>query len=240
MSRFFLTANLRSHCFLLFGLIKAPSSREVDTLSDEDEAVATDLDLHALIASSQNPLDFDAEPFQSAEEVIKEIDDLMQVMLNHQQIKSITEIPTGCLFDLQDPPSSPETSESMHQSPDTPECAMSYRLTSSIHPDSQWLFILFYYDFVHFLKFNIMRRAGNVERESAERVPLWARVACATPFRDPHCRIGPTRRTRVWKGIEKHVHLAVVERAEQAAPSGRQPEKANLRSKLCIVCQERQ
>ena len=109
----------------------------MDTLSDEDEAVASDLDLHALIASSQNPLDFDAEPFQSAEEVIKEIDDLMQVMFNHQQIKSITERPIGCLFDLQDPPSSPETSESMHQSPDTPECAMSYRLTSSIHPDSQ-------------------------------------------------------------------------------------------------------
>ena len=73
----------------------------MDTLSDEDEAVASDLDLHALIASSQNPLDFDAEPFQSAEEVIKEIDDLMQVMFNHQQIKSITERPTGCLFDLQ-------------------------------------------------------------------------------------------------------------------------------------------
>ena len=53
----------------------------MDTLSDEDEAVASDLDLHALIAS-QNPLDFDAEPFQSAEEVIKEIDDLMQVMSN--------------------------------------------------------------------------------------------------------------------------------------------------------------
>ena len=50
----------------------------MDTLSDEDEAVASDLDLHALIAS-QNPTDLDGEPFQSAEEVIKEIDDLMQV-----------------------------------------------------------------------------------------------------------------------------------------------------------------
>lgn len=119
----------------------------MDTLSDEDEAVASDLDLHALIAS-QNPLDFDAEPFQSAEEVIKEIDDLMQVMSNLKQINSISERRIEFIFDLQDPPSSPETSESMHQSPDTPECAMSYRLATSIHPDSQWFF---FYNIFQFL-----------------------------------------------------------------------------------------
>ena len=50
----------------------------MDTLSDEDEAVASDLDLHALIVA-QNPPDLEIEPLQSAEEVIKEIDDLMQV-----------------------------------------------------------------------------------------------------------------------------------------------------------------
>ena len=51
---------------------------EVDTLSEEDEAVASDLDLHALIVAP-NHGDLDSEPVQSAEEVIKEIDDLMQV-----------------------------------------------------------------------------------------------------------------------------------------------------------------
>lgn len=34
-------------------------------------------------------------------------------------------------------PSSPEMSENMHQSPDTPECAMPYRLSSAIHQESQ-------------------------------------------------------------------------------------------------------
>lgn len=50
-------------------------------MSDEDEAVASDLDLHALIVA-QNPPDLDIEPLQSAEEVIKEIDDLMQVKMS--------------------------------------------------------------------------------------------------------------------------------------------------------------
>jgi DNA repair protein RadC len=40
--------------------------------------VASDLDLHALIVA-HNPPDLEIEPLQSAEEVIKEIDDLMQV-----------------------------------------------------------------------------------------------------------------------------------------------------------------
>ena len=53
---------------------------EVDTLSEEDEAVASDLDLHALIVAP-NHGDLDSEPVQSAEEVIKEIDDLMQVQV---------------------------------------------------------------------------------------------------------------------------------------------------------------
>ena len=58
----------------------------MDTLSDEDEAVASDLDLHALIVGL-NPPDLDIEPLQSAEEVIKEIDDLMQVSsTNHQNV----------------------------------------------------------------------------------------------------------------------------------------------------------
>jgi len=53
---------------------------EVETLSEEDEAVANDLDLHALIVS-QNHSELEGEPLQSAEDVIKEIDDLMQVSL---------------------------------------------------------------------------------------------------------------------------------------------------------------
>lgn len=47
---------------------------ELNDLSSEDEAVANDLDMHALIL---NGLHADDEPIKSAEEVIKEIDDIM-------------------------------------------------------------------------------------------------------------------------------------------------------------------
>lgn len=114
----------------------------MDTLSDEDEAVASDLDLHALIAA-QNPPDLDIEPLQSAEEVIKEIDDLMQVRgvrwpARFSRLSSVTSSVRQSRFNslcFQEP-SSPEMSEDMHQSPDTPECAMPYRLTASIHHES--------------------------------------------------------------------------------------------------------
>lgn len=44
-------------------------------LSSEDEAVASDLDLHALILGG---LHQDTEPLKTADEVIQEIDDMMQ------------------------------------------------------------------------------------------------------------------------------------------------------------------
>lgn len=47
---------------------------ELNDLSSEDEAVANDLDMHALILSGMHS---DDEPIKSAEEVIKEIDDIM-------------------------------------------------------------------------------------------------------------------------------------------------------------------
>lgn len=47
---------------------------ELNDLSSEDEAVANDLDMHALILGS---LHTDDEPIKSAEEVLKEIDDIM-------------------------------------------------------------------------------------------------------------------------------------------------------------------
>lgn len=47
---------------------------ELNDLSSEDEAVANDLDMHALIL---NGLHHEDEPIKSAEEVIKEIDDIM-------------------------------------------------------------------------------------------------------------------------------------------------------------------
>lgn len=47
---------------------------EINDLSSEDEAVANDLDMHALILGG---LHTDDEPIKSAEEVIKEIDDIM-------------------------------------------------------------------------------------------------------------------------------------------------------------------
>ena len=47
---------------------------DIQDLSSEDEAVANDLDLHALILGG---LHTDNEPIKTAEEVIKEIDDIM-------------------------------------------------------------------------------------------------------------------------------------------------------------------
>lgn len=44
-------------------------------LSSEDEAVASDLDMHALILGGIHQ---DIEPFKTADEVIQEIDDMMQ------------------------------------------------------------------------------------------------------------------------------------------------------------------
>lgn len=51
-----------------------PSDDELNDLSSEDEAVANDLDMHALILGSHHTED---EPIKSAEEVLKEIDDIM-------------------------------------------------------------------------------------------------------------------------------------------------------------------
>lgn len=55
-----------------------PSERtpddEIQDLSSEDEAVANDLDMHALILHGLNA---ENEPIKTAEEVIKEIDDIM-------------------------------------------------------------------------------------------------------------------------------------------------------------------
>ncbi|KAL0266721.1 UNVERIFIED_CONTAM: hypothetical protein PYX00_009189 [Menopon gallinae] len=51
------------------------SSEEILDLSDEDEQVANDLDMHSLIL---NGLHQDYEPVKTAEEVIREIDDMIQ------------------------------------------------------------------------------------------------------------------------------------------------------------------
>lgn len=47
---------------------------DINDLSSEDEAVANDLDMHTLILGG---LHMDNEPIKTAEEVIKEIDDIM-------------------------------------------------------------------------------------------------------------------------------------------------------------------
>lgn len=48
---------------------------ELNDLSSEDEAVANDLDMHALILNGMQSMD--NEPIKTAEEVMKEIDDIM-------------------------------------------------------------------------------------------------------------------------------------------------------------------
>lgn len=50
---------------------------EINDLSSEDEAVANDLDMHTLILGG---LPIENEPIKTAEEVIKEIDDIMEEM----------------------------------------------------------------------------------------------------------------------------------------------------------------
>lgn len=52
----------------------AETPEEIQELSSEDEAVANDLDLHQLILGG---MQHDNGPIQTAEEVIKEIDDIM-------------------------------------------------------------------------------------------------------------------------------------------------------------------
>ncbi|XP_071634627.1 fasciculation and elongation protein zeta-2 isoform X1 [Temnothorax longispinosus] len=62
-------------------LNEAPASTErpeLEDLSSEDEAVATDLDMHALILSSSTDTHSPEEPLKTAEEVLREIDDIMQ------------------------------------------------------------------------------------------------------------------------------------------------------------------
>ncbi|XP_034945519.1 fasciculation and elongation protein zeta-2 isoform X1 [Chelonus insularis] len=52
---------------------------ELEDLSSEDEAVATDLDMHALILSSSTDATHSPEePLKTAEEVLREIDDIME------------------------------------------------------------------------------------------------------------------------------------------------------------------
>jgi hypothetical protein len=60
------------------GVVQEKLSPDDDLLdlSSEDEAVASDLDMHSLILSG---LHQDTEPVKTAEEVIREIDDMMQV-----------------------------------------------------------------------------------------------------------------------------------------------------------------
>nr|CAD7423032.1 unnamed protein product [Timema monikensis] len=58
---------------------KFPSDDDLLDLSSEDEAVASDLDMHSLILSG---LHQDQEPVKTADEVIREIDDMMQVHLH--------------------------------------------------------------------------------------------------------------------------------------------------------------
>lgn len=54
----------------------------MEDLSSEDEAVATDLDMHALILSSSTDASHSPEePLKTAEEVLREIDDIMQVII---------------------------------------------------------------------------------------------------------------------------------------------------------------
>lgn len=63
---------------------------ELNDLSSEDEAVANDLDMHALIL---NGLHADDEPIKSAEEVIKEIDDIMdEATPSDDDIHEISEV----------------------------------------------------------------------------------------------------------------------------------------------------
>ncbi|XP_074109481.1 fasciculation and elongation protein Unc-76 isoform X1 [Cotesia typhae] len=59
--------------------VESMEKPELDDLSSEDEAVATDLDMHALILSSSTDATHSPEePLKTAEEVLREIDDIMQ------------------------------------------------------------------------------------------------------------------------------------------------------------------
>lgn len=63
---------------------------ELNDLSSEDEAVANDLDMHALILGGLHTED---EPIKSAEEVIKEIDDIMdETSSDNEDVGEVSEV----------------------------------------------------------------------------------------------------------------------------------------------------
>lgn len=63
---------------------------ELNDLSSEDEAVANDLDMHALILGGLHTED---EPIKSAEEVIKEIDDIMdETSSDNEDVAEVSEV----------------------------------------------------------------------------------------------------------------------------------------------------
>nr|CAD7256609.1 unnamed protein product [Timema shepardi] len=68
---------------------KFPSDDDLLDLSSEDEAVASDLDMHSLILSG---LHQDQEPVKTADEVIREIDDMMQVQLKTLSLSQLNEL----------------------------------------------------------------------------------------------------------------------------------------------------
>jgi len=69
-----------------------PSQLDDQELSSEDEAVACDLDMHSLILSG---LQVDAEPVKTADEVIREIDDMMQEQDTDGECECDPDMPPG-------------------------------------------------------------------------------------------------------------------------------------------------
>ncbi|KAF4526196.1 hypothetical protein B566_EDAN001880 [Ephemera danica] len=80
---------------------KASPEDDLLGLSDEDEAVASDLDMHALILSGlQAGGCEDDEPVKTAEEVLREIDDIMQETTPSTECSADSEIdPTDAVLE---------------------------------------------------------------------------------------------------------------------------------------------
>lgn len=169
---------------------------EFNDLTSEDEAVANDLDMHALILNGLNG-DVD-EPIKTVEEVIKEIDDIMD------EAESPLDEPENC---------DSEVIEKAREVLGAPLYAESklHHISSALSMTQSPL---------SFSRF----RATISEQHTVEWTLYGDGDAYPGAQRDTDQRAGPTRRTWVREGAEELIHLAAAGRAEQAATISRREE----------------
>lgn len=172
------------------GLDAQTPGDEFNDLTSEDEAVANDLDMHALILNGLNG-DMDDQPIKTVEEVIKEIDDIMD------EAESPLDEPETC---------DSEVIEKAREVLGAPLYAESKQATTSWMPVTQ----------INIIRTFSCRTAIS-DHDTAERAVHGDGGADPGAERDVDQRAGPARRAGVREGAEELVHLSAPRRSEQKA-----------------------